>query len=69
MGKHYPLALICAVWRVARSSVYTCRARASAGEAGPQHRRRGPKTALSDAELVEEIRRVLEESCLLGEEH
>lgn len=56
-GKRYPLTLICSVWRVARSSVYACQA----AEAGVPRSgdKRGPKTALSDSELLTEIRTVL----------
>ena len=68
-GKCYPLALICSVWRVARSSLYACRARASTGDPAPEHRKRGPKARLSDAELVEQIRSVLKEGRFLGEGH
>ena len=56
-------------WRVARSSVYALRTRL----AGPpdsdrrQPGKRGPKTAWSDEELVEEIRSVLKASPFLGE--
>ena len=67
-GKRYPLTLICAVWRLARSSVYACRKRHSAGAADAP-RKRGPKTRLSDAELLEEIRTVLKDSRFLGEGH
>ncbi len=66
-GKRYPLTLICAVWRVARSSVYACQAPDEV--ASPPVQKRGPKTTLSDPELVEEIRRVLKESRFLGEGH
>jgi transposase InsO family protein len=63
-------AAICSVWRVARSSVY---ARAKQAEPAPEPKpapaKRGPKTVLSDAELVEQIRSVLKESCFLGEGH
>lgn len=68
-GRHYPLTLICAVWRVARSSVYACRKRLSVGTAERPPRKRGPKTRLSDAELLEEIRTVLKDSRFLGEGH
>ena len=54
-----------------RSSVYELRARR--GERPESDRRqpgkRGPKTALSDEELVQEIRTVLKASPFLGEGH
>ncbi len=67
-GRTYPLTMICEVWQVARSTVYALRDRGDGrtrGEAG----KRGPKTELSDEELVEEIRSVLKESDFLGEGH
>ena len=54
-GRRYPLAMICGVYRLARSSVY---AATPAMPAVPA-RKRGPKTAVSDADLVTEIRAVL----------
>lgn len=67
--KRYPLTLICSVWRVARSSVYACREKASVAPTAPSPRKRGPKTPLSDAALVQEIRGVLRDSSFLGEGH
>jgi len=67
-GRRYPLAMVCEVFRVARSTVYWRRSRALEGS-GPELRKRGPKTALSDEVLVEEIRTVLRESPFLGEGH
>jgi len=69
-SRRYPLTMICAVWRVARSSVYLARSRASRGPIEPTApQKRGPKTRLSDAELVEAIRMVLAESEFFGEGH
>lgn len=68
-GKRYPLVLICSVWRVARSSVYACPKRTPTGASHLQARKRGPKTSLSDAELVEQIQSVLRDSRFLGEGH
>ena len=66
-GRLYPLTMICEVWRVGRSTVYAARDREeSDGPAGLK--KRGPKTKLSDEELVEEIRQVLKESWS-GETH
>ena len=62
------MTMICEVWRVARSTVYESRKRT--GEGYPaEARKRGPKTKISDEELVVEIRRVLKESDFLGEGH
>lgn len=52
----YPLTMICAVHRVARSSVYAAGRPPSAP--GPATKP-GPKTRHSDAEIVEAIRAVL----------
>jgi transposase InsO family protein len=60
--------MICEVWEVARSTVYAARNRTGDTEpARPQ--KRGPKTRISDDELVLEIREVLKESDFLGEGH
>lgn len=67
-GRKYPLTMICEVWGVARSTVYAHRAALDAG-ARPEPRKRGPKTALTDEELVKEIRSVLNDSDFLGEGH
>ena len=70
-NRPYPLTMVCEAWRVARSSVYALRAQ----QGGPptsdrqQSGKRGPKTALSDEELVGEIRTVLKASPFLGEGH
>ena len=66
----YPLTMVCETWQVARSSVYALRAQV--GGEPVQSRtlgKRGPKTALSDEELAEEIRTVLKVSPFLGEGH
>jgi transposase InsO family protein len=56
--------MICGMWRRARSSVYL--APAPPRPAGPPAKR-GPKTRVSDAELVTEIRAVLAASAFHGE--
>ena len=54
-NRAYPLTMVCETWRVARSSVYALRAQ----QGGPltsdrrQPGKRGPKTALSDEELLQ----------------
>jgi transposase InsO family protein len=57
--------MICAVWRVARSSVYaaSAAARPSAGTPG----KRGPKPEVSDAAIVAAIREILAASPFHGE--
>jgi putative transposase len=64
-GAPYGLALVCRVWRAARSTVY--RHRAPPREAPP--RRRGPVGAMPDAALLEAIRGVLAASPFHGEGH
>jgi putative transposase len=62
-GRRYPLTTICAVFRVPRSSVYVVRTPAPAGCSA----KRGPKTARSDADIVEAIRGVLAATSFHGE--
>src|SRR5215467_13479266 len=56
-GRCYSLTMICAVFRVPRSTVYLAMAPAPGGPVVAA--KRGPKTAVGDAELVEAIRGVL----------
>jgi transposase InsO family protein len=56
--------MICQVWRVARSSVY---ATAAPLGAAPMQSKRGPKTPVTDPDLVAAIRRVLSETPFHGE--
>ena len=69
-GRSYPLRLVCEAWsaphRLQRSSAYASRSVSGGGE---KPGKRGPKTALSDEELVVEIRTVLSESPFVGEGH
>jgi putative transposase len=62
-GQRYPLTMICAVFRVARSSVYAARAPRPTVLVG----KRGPKMATSDAEIVAAIRAVLVSTPFHGE--
>jgi transposase InsO family protein len=63
MGRRYPLTMICAVYRVARSSVYALRIQPLRSTAA----KRGPKTRVSDGELLTAIRHVLATSPFHGE--
>ena len=56
------LAAVCQIARVSRSSVYAQRR-----DTPVPVNRRGPKTQWSDAQLVEQMRSVLEESPFVGE--
>ncbi len=63
-GQCYPLTMLCASFRVARSSLYAARAPAGVGVAPGKP---GPKTERSDAEVLEGIRAVLAASPFHGE--
>jgi putative transposase len=64
-GHRYPLTMICAVLRVPRSTVYMAMA---PGPVVPAlSAKRGPKTAVGDAEIVEAIRAVLAATPFHGE--
>ena len=65
-GRRYPLILVCQVWRVGRSSVYATPA-AAGGPPDAEAGKRGPRTAISDAALVERIRQVLAQTPFHGE--
>ena len=64
-GKPYGLAVVCRVWRLARSGVY----RHQAPPADTPLRRRGPLGAMSDEALTAAIRAVLAASPFHGEGH
>jgi transposase InsO family protein len=64
-GRPYGVAAVCRAWRVARATVYRHRAPAQQAVL----RRPGPTGPMPDAELVEEIRRVLRDSPFHGEGH
>jgi hypothetical protein len=65
-GRRYPLTMICQVYRVARSTVYVQATGEPVTEPAPK---RGPKTTVSDAELLVVIRRVLADAPFHGEGH
>lgn len=67
VGRRYPLSLVCMEWRVARSTVYARRSRPVSVK--QQQSKRGPRTAVSDCEVVAAIRLVLEESRFHTEGH
>lgn len=64
-GKPYGLAVICRVWRIARSGIYRHRAPQPASPS----QRRGPVGALSDEALIAAIRAVIAASPFHGEGH
>ena len=64
VGRRYGLVRACRVLEIPRSTVYAARARRLAPSAP---RKRGPRTAWTDAELIEQIRGVLVASPFVGE--
>ena len=62
-GRRYPRAWICQVWRVPRASVYAATRPAPDRPLG----KRGPRTPVSDAELVTAIRAILAACPFYGE--
>lgn len=66
--KLYDLALVFRAWQVSRATVYRRRVR-EATEASPVCRKRGPKIATSDEELLAHIRPDLSTTQWVGEGH
>jgi putative transposase len=64
VDRRYSLARVCRVLEVPRSTVYAARTRRLTPVAP---RKRGPKTAWTDAELIEQIRGILARSPFVGE--
>ncbi len=62
-GRRYPLTLLCRVYGLSRSSVYAAPPVPPPAGAG----KRGPKTAISDLELLTAIRQILATSPFHGE--
>ena len=69
-GRRYGVARVCHIWGVARSSFYAAQ-QAGAADVGPEPSpaRRGPKPAISDADLLAAIRADLARSPWTGEGH
>ncbi len=65
-NKFYGVARVAQVWDVPRSSFYAARLRAASGVVPAK---RGPKTACTDAELTDHIRRTIGETPFFGEGH
>ena len=66
-GRHYGVVRVTREWEMARSSFYF--RREIAAQPGRVLGRRGPKTAWSDAALLEKIREVIDTSPFYGEGH
>ena len=64
-GRRYGVARVCRAWDVPRSSFYAARTAATRPPAAPA--RRGPKPAISDADLLAAIRADLARSPWSGE--
>lgn len=66
--KPYGLTRVCRVWRIARSTVYDRREQAVRAAGGHVPAKRGPKeNILTDEELLERIRKAIEDSPWVGE--
>jgi putative transposase len=65
--KPYGILRVCRAWRLARATVQRRKARADGAPRVPA--KRGPKTFLSDDELLAEIRAVLASTPFVGEGH
>lgn len=65
-ARRYPLRVVCAAWRVPRSTVYARRHRDPAARSC---RKRGPRTPATDADVLIEIRAVLAASPFHTEGH
>ena len=65
-NKPYGVARVTQIWRVPRSSFYAARLRAASSVVAAK---RGPKTACTDAELTNHIRRTIDETPFFGEGH
>lgn len=68
-SKPYGVAVVCRVWGAPRSSFYASRRAQVEGSRLVVHRKRGPKTRLSDEELLVLIREDLDSSPFEGEGH
>lgn len=68
-GRRYGVARVCDVWDVPRSSFYAARQAAEHRAPARPKGRRGPKPAVSDAELLAAIRADLDRSPWSGEGH
>ena len=66
-GKYYRLSQICRVWRLSRSRYYSQKKRALEPSASESPRRRGPRGAGSDAELISSLRELISQSNFFGE--
>ena len=68
-GRRYGLKRVCETWERSRSALYAKRSRARRPERKGAARRRGPKPALSDEQLLAAIRHDLARSPFQGEGH
>ena len=68
-GRRYGVAGVCGAWEVPRSSFYAARVAAQGTRPPASPARRGPKPAVSDADLLAAIRADLARSPWTGEGH
>jgi putative transposase len=68
-GKSYGVKRVCLAWDQARSTFYARKQSSEGPSGGPPSAKRGPKTEISDEELLKLIRTDLAESPFQGEGH
>ena len=68
-GRRYGIQRVCQAWDRARSALYARRTREQQRQAGQEPARRGPKPAVSDAQLLAAIHTDLARSPFRGEGH
>jgi len=68
-GKPYGVKRVCLVWDQARSTVYARKQRSEGDPGSHPPAKRGPKTELTDEELLQLIRVDLADSPFQGEGH
>jgi transposase InsO family protein len=64
-NKPYGLARVCRVWRIPRATA--CRHQSAIDAPAPARAKRGPRSVLSDQQILDAIRTVLEQPEFLGE--
>ena len=65
----YGLARVCRAWRIPRSSAQLVRHRRQSSATDVEPPRRGPKSALSDQEILDAVRDAIADSPWVGEGH
>lgn len=68
-NRPYGLRLVCRVWRIAASTVYARRKARTGASSDAATTKRGPRVAISDDDLILQVREVLAASPWVGEGH